>query len=42
MEEGKLFPTEQGTPQGGVISPLLANIAVPKWVRYDRRRRKSN
>jgi RNA-directed DNA polymerase len=23
-----LFPTEQGTPQGGVVSPLLANIAL--------------
>jgi hypothetical protein len=26
MEEGKLHETQEGTPQGGVISPLLANI----------------
>lgn len=26
MEEGRLYPSEAGTPQGGVISPLLANI----------------
>ena len=26
--DGKLFPTEEGTPQGGVISPLLALIAL--------------
>ena len=28
MEHGELFPTEAGTPQGGCISPLLANIAL--------------
>lgn len=28
MEEGELKPTTRGTPQGGVISPLLANIAL--------------
>lgn len=28
MEEGQLRPTIKGTPQGGVISPLLANIVL--------------
>jgi len=28
MEGGKIHPTRVGTPQGGVASPLLANIAL--------------
>jgi RNA-directed DNA polymerase len=28
MEDGAFKPTTIGTPQGGVISPLLANIVL--------------
>ena len=26
MEEGKYIETDRGTPQGGILSPILANI----------------
>jgi group II intron reverse transcriptase/maturase len=28
MEDGEVRPTRKGTPQGGVVSPLLANIVL--------------
>jgi len=28
IEKGKLFPTDAGTPQGGIISPTLANMTL--------------
>ncbi len=36
-EDGQLVPRERGTPQGGVVSPLLANLflhyAFDEWLR---------
>jgi RNA-directed DNA polymerase len=34
MEDGLFSKTEEGTPQGGVISPLLANIYLHEFDRY--------
>jgi len=36
--EGRLFPTERGTPQGGVASPLLSNILLTPFDWEMRRR----
>ncbi len=36
--EGRLFPTVSGTPQGGVISPVLSNILLTPFDREMRRK----
>jgi RNA-directed DNA polymerase len=38
IADGKLLLTEQGTPQGGVISPLLSNILLTPFDREMRKR----
>jgi RNA-directed DNA polymerase len=37
-DQGRLFPTERGTPQGGVVSPLLSNILLTPFDKEMRRR----
>jgi len=34
MEDGALNPTTLGSPQGGVISPLLANVYLDAFDQY--------
>ncbi len=36
--QGRLFPSERGTPQGGVVSPLLSNILLTPFDREMRRK----
>lgn len=36
--KGRLFPSERGTPQGGVVSPLLSNILLTAFDREMRRK----
>lgn len=49
LEGSELFPTKEGTPQGGTVSPLLANIALhgmetvlTEWVRTWKGRKDRN
>src|ERR1700756_3800076 len=36
--KGRLFPTERGTPQGGVVSPLLSNMLLTPFDQEMRRK----
>jgi group II intron reverse transcriptase/maturase len=36
--QGRLFPTERGTPQGGIVSPLLSNLLLTPFDREMRRK----
>ena len=36
--QGQLFPSERGTPQGGVVSPLLSNVLLTPFDQELRRK----
>lgn len=38
MQHGRFVPTPPGTPQGGVVSPLLSHMLLPPFERERRRR----
>jgi RNA-directed DNA polymerase len=42
MEEGVVYPTEAGTPQGGIASPVLANMTLDGLEEIARRAAPSN
>jgi RNA-directed DNA polymerase len=42
MDEGVVYPTEAGTPQGGIASPALANMALDGLEEVARRAAPSN
>ena len=42
FHEGQIYDSETGTPQGGVISPLLANVALTTLDNFCQKYRKTN
>jgi group II intron reverse transcriptase/maturase len=38
IEKGRFFPTQRGTPQGGVVSPCLSNILLTPFDKEMRRK----
>ena len=38
VEQGKLFPTSRGTPQGGIVSPCLSNVLLTPFDKEMRRK----